>query len=346
MMLIDLSSDTKTRPTPAMRHAMANADVGDEHFAEDPTVLALIEKGCQMLRQEAALYLPSATMGNQIAIRTWCQTGDEVICHTDAHIRKYEGGGPAVLSGVLLHPLTSDNTKGGTFTPEQVTAAIRPSGPYFPPTRLVCLENTHNYAGGTVWPLEQLKAVCKTAQSQNLKVHLDGSRVFNAATALGIPVGEITQHFDSVTLCLSKGLGAPLGALLLGKSDFIEAARRWKHTFGGAMRQSGIVAAGGLYALEHHLERLANDQENAKRLADGLSQIPGVRLDPAPETNIVYFNVQETGLSGVDAQEKLRTEGVCASYITGTRLRFVTHLDISPAQIELAILACHRALKK
>jgi threonine aldolase len=344
-MMIDLSSDTKTRPCSAMRHAMAHAEVGDEHFAEDPTVLALIKKGCDMLGHEAALYLPSATMGNQIAIRTWCQTGDEVICHTDAHIRKYEGGGPAVLSGVLLHPLTSNNSKPGTFTPEEMLAGVRPTGPYFPPTRLVCLENTHNYAGGTVWSLEQLTTVCAAARANNLRVHLDGSRVFNAATALGIPALEITQHFDSVTLCLSKGLGAPIGALLLGKPDFIEAARRWKHTFGGAMRQSGIVAAGGLYALENNIARMHEDHVNAKKLADGLAQIPGVALSPYPETNIVYFDIAGTGLSGPEAQTRLEVAGVRSSYAAGTRLRFVTHLDISVAQIDEAIAICQRVFR-
>jgi threonine aldolase len=222
---------------------------------------------------------------------------------------------------------------------------VRPAGPYFPPTRLVCLENTHNYAGGTVWPLEQLITVCAAARANNLHAHLDGSRVFNAATALGIPVAEITKHFDSVTLCLSKGLGAPIGALLLGKPDFIEAARRWKHTFGGAMRQSGIVAAGGLYALEHNIERLVDDHTNAKKLADGLAQIPGVRLDPAPETNIVYFDVTGTGLSGTQAQTRLLENGVRVSYITGNRLRFVTHLDISVAQIDEAIAICQRVFR-
>jgi threonine aldolase len=339
--LIDLGSDTATRPTDAMRQAMASAVVGDDQRGEDPTVNELQEVAATLLGKPAALFLPSATMANQIALKVHTQPGDEVFCHEHAHIRLYEGGAPAVLSGCLIHPLPGER---GTFTAEQIRSAVRPDDPHFALPRLICVENTHNYAGGCIWKSEEITAIAGAARELSLALHLDGSRLLNAAVKLGKPPAELTVRFDTVTLCLSKGLGAPVGAVLAGDPETIRAARRWKHVFGGAMRQAGIIAAGGLYALRHNVARLREDHENATVLAEGLATLPGVRLDPAPETNIVYFDIAGTGLSSAEARKRLEAEGVRASGIAATRLRFVTHLDISREQIHQAIAASQRAL--
>ena len=332
---IDLSSDTATRPTNPMRIAMASAPVGDDQRGEDPTVNRLQAVAAALLGKEAALFLPSATLANQLAIKAQTRPGDEVYCHEHAHIRLYEGGGPAVLSGVQLCPLPGER---GTFTPAVLHEAVRPADPHFARPRLLCVENTHNYAGGTVWGMDELAAIALAARDLGLVPHLDGSRLLNAATALGVPVATIAQPFDTVTLCLSKGIGAPVGAILAGGAAIIAEARHFKHVFGGAMRQAGIIAAGGLYGLEHNVAGLARDHANAKRLAHGLARIPGVVLDPAPETNLVFVNIAGTGLSGDDAQARLLEWGVRGSG-GGHRLRFVTHLDISDADIDAAIAA-------
>ncbi len=327
---IDLSSDTATRPTDAMRAFMAVAPVGDDQRGEDPTVNTLQAEAAALLGKDAALFLPSATLANQIAIRVLTRPGDEVYCHEHAHIRLYEGGGPAVLSGVQLCPLPGVR---GTFTPEVLRGAVRPPDPHFARPRLACLENTHNFAGGTVWRRDDLTAVANAARELGLFLHLDGSRVMNAATKMGVPVAEIADPFDTVTLCLSKGLGAPVGAILAGNMTVINEARHWKHVFGAAMRQSGIIAAGGLYALRHHIPQLADDHANAAKLALGFSEIPGLTLDPHPETNLVFVNIAGTGLSGEEAQARLMERGVRCSG-GGHRLRFVTHLDVSAADID------------
>ncbi|MBC8102633.1 MAG: low specificity L-threonine aldolase [Cytophagales bacterium] len=340
--MIDLSSDTATRPTRAMRHAMAQAPVGDDQRGEDLTVNTLQDEAARLLGKEAALFLPSATMANQIAIKVHTQPGDEILCHEKAHIRLYEGGGPALLSGCLLRPLPGIR---GIFTPRDIRDNVHPDDPHFPRTRLVCVENTHNAAGGCVWHPDEQQTVAKVTRELDLALHLDGSRLLNAAIALDIPASTLAAPFDTVTLCLSKGLGAPVGALLAGDARTIHSARRWKHVFGGAMRQAGIVAAGGLYALRHHLPRLREDHQNAVRLAEGLAAIPGVYLDPAPETNLVFFDIAGTGLSGPAAMERLLANGVRASGMGGTRLRFVTHLDVSAADIERAVAATGQALR-
>lgn len=339
--LIDLSSDTATRPSPAMRRAMADAPVGDDQRGEDPTVNALQVEAARLLGKEDALFLPSATMANQIALKLHTQPGDEVLCHEHAHIRLYEGGGPALLSGCLLHPLTGAR---GVFTPAQVENAFRPDDPHFARTRLVCLENTHNYAGGCVWQPQDTEAVINTARALGLATHLDGSRLLNAAVALNLSAATLAGPFDTVTLCLSKGLGAPVGAILAGTERDMHAARRWKHVFGGAMRQAGIIAAGGLFALQNNIARLADDQANAALLAEGLAAIPGVRLDPAPETNIVYFDIAGTGLTGSEARARLEAAGVRPSVPGPTRLRFVTHLDVSREQSHRAVEMCQQVL--
>ncbi|MGC4045648.1 MAG: GntG family PLP-dependent aldolase [Armatimonas sp.] len=331
--MIDLFSDTKTRPTPEMRKAIYEAEVGDDHFGEDPTVAALSQYGAELLGFEAALFLPSATMGNQIAIKVHARPGDSIICHEYCHINLYEGGTPAFLSGVMVDSLPGER---GVFTGAQVRARVRPTGPYFPPTSLVCIENTHNYCGGTVWNINGLTDVATAARESNLALHLDGSRIFNAAVKLGVDAKALTAPFDSVTLCLSKGLGAPAGALLFGSRDFVEAARRWKHSLGGAMRQSGIIAAGGLYALEHHIPRLADDHARAEKLAAGIAEIPGLKLDPWPETNLVFVDPSESPFTADEIRARLKATGVLCSG-SGTRLRFVTHLDISDADIDTAL---------
>jgi threonine aldolase len=335
---IDLSSDTATLPSDAMRKFMASAPVGDDQRGEDPTVNALQAEAAALLGKDAALFLPSATLANQIAIRVLTRPGDEVYCHEHAHIRMYEGGGPAVLSGVQLCPLPGVR---GTFTPDVLRGAVRPPDPHFARPRLVCLENTHNFAGGTVWQRDDLNRVAEAAREMGLFLHLDGSRLLNAATTLGAPASEVAAPFDTVTLCLSKGLGAPVGAILAGNRAAIDEARHWKHVFGGAMRQSGIIAAGGLYAIRHNIERLAEDHANATRLAQGFAEIPGLRLDPVPETNLLFVNIAGTGLSGNEAQAQLMEHGVRCSG-GGHRLRFVTHLNISSADIDQTIEAARK----
>jgi threonine aldolase len=338
--MIDLSSDTATRPSDAMRDAIHKAPVGDDQRGEDPTVNALQDLGCELLGMEAALFLPSSTQANQIAIRIQTRPGDEVICSENCHIQKYESGGPAVLSGVLLRPLQAPR---GIFTAEQLLSAINPPIPHAPPTRMVCIENTHNYAGGIVWDESSVRAITDTAHQHGLTTHLDGARLVNAACARACDLAEIAAPFQTVTLCLSKGLGAPAGALLLGPAALINEARRWKHVFGGAMRQAGILAAGGLYALQHHLPDIEVDHANAQALASVLQDIPGIRLDPWPETNIVYFDISGTGISGTDAMARLEQHGVRASGMGATRLRFVTHRDISTADIHRASTAIRAA---
>ncbi len=283
--MIDLRSDTVTRPTPAMRRAMAEAEVGDDVLGDDPTVAAL----AQILGKESAVYMPSGTMTNQVAVRTWTEPGDEIIIEAGAHTYFFESGGPAALSGVMCRLIQGER---GLFTADQVRAVLRPANEHFPRTRLVCVENTHNRGGGTVWPLRQVAEVAAVAREAGLKVHLDGARLWNASVAAGVPEKDYAAHFDSASVCFSKGLGAPVGSALAGTREFIARARRFRKMFGGGMRQAGIIAAGALYALEHHRERLAEDHANARRLAEGLAGLAGIEIDPATvETNIVVFLV-------------------------------------------------------
>ncbi len=330
---IDLYSDTQTRPTPAMRAAMAEAEVGDEQKREDPTVNRLVERVCELLGKEDAIYLPSGTMCNQISVRVHCQPGDEVIMDVTSHIRHFETGGAAALSGVTPFPILGVR---GIFSAAQLQAAIRPDTNHHPRSRMVLIEQTSNMGGGSIWPLQTIAEVCTLAQSHGLARHMDGARLLNAVVASDIPAHEYAAHVDSVWIDFSKGLGAPVGAALAGSKEFIRRAWRWKHQFGGAMRQAGIIAAGAVYALEHHVERLAEDHANAQHLARGLGEIEGLEVEPV-ETNIVFFDVARAGLTADRLDRLLEQRGVRISPAGPTRLRAVTHLDVSRAQIETAV---------
>ena len=341
--MIELRSDTLTQPTPAMREAIANAVVGDEQKREDPTVLELERRAAELLGQEEAVFLPTATMANEIALRIQSEPGDLLLAEEHSHVLIAEQGGPAVHAGLLVRPLPG---YAGRITAEQIRAAMTdPRSGHEPRTRLVSVENTHNSAGGRVWSLAELDSVVAAARELELRVHLDGARVFNAAVALGVPAAEIGRRADTVTLCLSKGLGCPLGALVAGGAELMLKARRAKHLFGGAMRQAGIVAAAGVYALEHHVDRLAEDHARARRLAEGLVDA-GLELDvDAVETNFVQLNVAPFGLTKAEALERLKEAGVgLSSTVHPTKLRAVTHLDVSDEDIERAIELIPRAL--
>jgi threonine aldolase len=338
--MIDLRSDTLTQPTPAMREAIATAAVGDDQKREDPTVNELERRGAEFLGQEEAVYLPTATMANQIALNVLGRPGDALLVERHAHIMLSELGGPAAHSGLLTIGL--EGTK-GRFSPDQVVAEIRDrTSVHVAPTRIVAIENTHNSAGGRVWPLTEVDAMVATCREHELAVHLDGARLVNAAVATGVAAARIAQGFDTVTLCFSKGLGCPLGALIAGSSKLMVQARRGKHYFGGAMRQAGIVAAAALYALDHHVERIADDHARARRLAEGLAEA-GVAVDlDQVETNFVQIDV---GPDRARAIDRLRDRGVLVSTtVHPTVVRAVTHLDITDEDIEAAVEAIPAAL--
>jgi threonine aldolase len=341
--MVNLYSDTQTRPTTEMRAAIAGAEVGDEQRRADPTVLALEERVAELLGQEEAVFVPTATMANQIALRVLSEPGDEVLAEEAAHVFRYELGGPAVHSGLAMKALPTET---GIFTAEQVREAVNPPGDlHTAPTRVVCFENTHNGGGGRVWPLEHLREVVAEGRRHALRVHLDGARLMNAAVASGLPAAEYGREFDTVTICLSKGLGCPLGALIAGSHERMAKARRMKHLFGGAMRQAGIVAAAGIYALDHNVERLADDHANARRLAEGLAQA-GLPVDlEQVETNFVLLDIARLGLAADEAVARLRAAGVLLSFAAKRDvLRAVTHLDVDREDIEQAVEAIPRAL--
>jgi threonine aldolase len=341
--VIELRSDTLTQPTRGMRQAIASAVVGDEQKREDPTVLELERRAADLLGQDESVFLPTATMANQIALRILTEPGDVLIAEEHAHVMIAEQGGPAAHSGLFTRPLPGF---AGRFAPEQIRAAMTdPRSGHEPVTKLVAIENTHNSSGGRVWPLEELDAIVETCRELGLRVHLDGARVVNAAVALGVPAAEIGRRFDTVTLCLSKGLGCPLGAVVAGSEELMRKARRAKHLFGGAMRQAGIVAAAGVYAFDHHIDRLADDHARARRLAQGLAEA-GVPIElEAVETNFVQIDVAPFELSRAEALERLKQAGVGLSgTVHPTRLRAVTHLDVSDGDVERAIELIPRAL--
>lgn len=333
---VDLSSDTATCPTLEMRRSMAEAPVGDEQKGEDPTVNLLQEKTATLLGKDLAIFLPSSTMSNEIAFKVHTRPGDEIMMEQSSHPIHFEVGGPAFHSGAMIAPIAGHR---GLFQPDQLEAVIRPDAPHFPRSRLVSLENTHNMGGGTIWPIDQLEAVCATARQHDLALHLDGARLLNAVVASGIPAARYAAPFDSVCLCLSKGLGAPVGSVLAGSRDFIREAKRYKHLFGGAMRQAGIIAAGGVYALDHHIERLAEDHANAKLLAEGLSSMPGVDIRAEEvETNIIFFELTSGApITAPVFVERLEQRGVRMIAMGPSRIRAVTHLDVSRQGIETAL---------
>jgi len=333
--MIDLRSDTVTRPTPAMRQAMATAEVGDDVLGEDPTVNLLQEMTASLLGKEAGLFVPSGTMANQVAIKTLIRPGDEIIVDSNAHIFYYECAATAVISGGQFRCLGGAH---GILTAGDIESAIRPADIHQPPTRLVCLENSHNRGGGSVYPMATLAEIREVARRHDLRVHLDGARLFNAALATGTTVGELARHADSAGICLSKGLGAPVGSVLCGSHPFVSEARRIRKMLGGGMRQVGILAAAGIHALHHHVDRLVEDHDNARRLARGLALMPGIRLDPDQVvTNIVIFDVAETGLGARQVVERLASAGVLVIAFGPTTVRAVTHLDVSVTDIDRAL---------
>ncbi len=323
---IDLQSDTQTRPTEAMRHAMVAAPVGDEQRNEDPSVNALCQRVMELLGKEAAIFLPSGTMCNMIAILVHCRAGDEIIAADVAHIISTEAAGAAALAGAQIRPLLSE---AGIFTAQQVKDTLRPIKRNVPPTRLVCVEQTVNRSGGNIWPLESLQSIAATARENGLSMHMDGARLLNAVVATGIPAKDYAKTMDSLWIDLSKGLGCPVGGVLAGSHDFIEQAWPWKHRLGGAMRQAGILAAAGIYALDHHVERLAEDHHNAQVFAELISNIPGLRLEnPNVETNLIFINVENTGLNASDISTRMLNQGVRIGITNENCLRAVTHLDV------------------
>jgi threonine aldolase len=341
---IDLRSDTVTKPTSAMRKAMAEAEVGDDVFGEDPTVNTLQEKVARLLGKEAALFVPSGTMANQLAIKSHTQPGDEVIVESSSHPYNFEGGAGAALSGIQFRCLQGVR---GILDASQVEEAIRPADHHFPITRLVCLENTHNRGGGSIYPVEKMEEIYRLAKSRGLLIHLDGARLWNASVATGIRSHEYAQWADSVSVCLSKGLGAPVGSLVAGSKPFIDRVHRFRKMFGGGMRQAGIIAAAGIYALDHHLERLKEDHRNAKRLAVGLEEFNGVSIDPTHvETNIVIFGVTNTKMTAPQVAETMKREGVLIHAFGRTQIRLVTHLDVTAEDIEKTLKVFGEILAK
>jgi threonine aldolase len=334
---IDLRSDTVTKPTAAMRKAMSEAEVGDDVFGEDPTVNALQEKVAKLLGKEKALFVPSGTMANQLSIKSYTQPGDEVIIEATSHPYNFEGGAAAALSGIQFYCLKGVR---GILDVSQIEEAIRPDDHHFPVTRLLCLENTHNRGGGSIYPVEKMAEICRLARSRGLLVHLDGARLWNASIATGIKPHEYAQWTDSVSVCLSKGLGAPIGSVVAGSETFIDRVHRFRKMFGGGMRQVGIIAAAGIYALDHHLERLKEDHQNAKYLALGLKEFKGVSIDPEHvETNIIIFNIADTGAVAHEVTEAMKKKGVLIHPIGKTQIRLVTHLDVNRKDIETALKA-------
>jgi threonine aldolase len=342
--LIDLRSDTVTRPTAPMRSAMHSAAVGDDVFREDPSVNRLEEKVAGMLGKEAAVFVPSGTMSNQVAVKTHTQPGDELLCEAGCHIYNFEAGGPAVLAGVTCRTIEGDH---GVLDVTQLEGKIRPENEHCTRTRLVCLENTHNRGGGRIYPLEKIQAIRAWTTEHGLALHLDGARLWNASVATGIPLRVWAGEFDTVSVCFSKGLGAPVGSALTGPRDFIARARRVRKLFGGGMRQAGVIAAAALYALEHHVERLAEDHRNARVIAEAVADTPGLRLDPPDvETNLIFIEVDRELGAARDVARALEDRGVLVQVTAPQRLRACTHLDVSAAQAERAAEAIRQAVPR
>ncbi|HEV8590686.1 MAG TPA: low-specificity L-threonine aldolase [Pyrinomonadaceae bacterium] len=343
--MIDLRSDTVTKPTAAMRKAMAEAEVGDDVYAEDPTVNLLQERAAEIFEKEAALFVPTGSMGNMIAVKLHTQPGQEIIIEERGHIFNFEMGTPGFISGVVVRPVKSMDGS-GHLTWDEIAPALHIDQPYYSsPTGLICLENSHNFAGGSVMTAEHCADICDRAHKVNLPVHMDGARIFNAAAALNTSVAELTKNCDSVQFCLSKGLGAPVGSLLVGSRDFIGEARIWRKRLGGGMRQVGILAAAGLIALEESPKRLHEDHANARRLAEGIANIPGVTIDvESVATNIVIFDITGTGKNANDICTSLKEKGILAIGF-GNRIRMVTHCDVSANAIDETIVTLQEIVK-
>ncbi|GBC93079.1 L-allo-threonine aldolase [bacterium HR15] len=331
-MRVDLRSDTVTKPTPEMRRAMAEAEVGDDVFGEDPTVNRLQEMAAEMLGHDAALFVPSGTMANEIAIKVWTQPGDAILVDAESHILHYELAGPAVLSGVLVEPYPIER---GQIDPGEIERRMRVADDHTPGTTLLCLENTHNRCGGTILPLDQCRALCECAHRYGLRVHLDGARLFNAAVALGVSPQAWTRHVDSAFFALSKGLCCPVGSVLVGSQEFIREAHRVRKLFGGGMRQVGVLAAAGIVALQTMVDRLVEDHRRARRLAEAIASLPGFEVDlETVQTNIVYVH---TARPAREIEQQLAAQGVLTIALDPHRLRLVTHHDVDDAAIEYAI---------
>lgn len=331
--MINLFSDTQTKPSKEMRAAMARAEVGDEQLGEDPTVNQLQSMAATLLGKEAAMFLPSGAMCNLVGVKTHTNPGDMILADKRCHIMRAECGGAAMFSGVMLDALDGQR---GIFTPQQVAAAIPAvKSVYHPHPTLLCIENTHNYGGGSVWPIDQLRDVCQAARDRGLSVHMDGARLFNASAASGVSAKEYASHADSVWIDLSKGLGCPVGAVIAGTADFIGRAKRWKHAFGGAMRQAGIIAAAGVYALQHNIDRLKDDNANAKLLAEGIAESPRVKLLYPADTNIVFFEVE--GFTTPNEFAKFASANGVRFSAVGGGVRAVTHLDVTREQVMSAV---------
>ncbi|HZY89147.1 MAG TPA: low-specificity L-threonine aldolase [Gemmataceae bacterium] len=340
--LIDLRSDTVTRPTPGMRAAMQAAEVGDDVFHEDPSVNRLEEKVAALLGKEAALFVPSGTMSNQIGVKAHTQPGDELLCDVNCHIYNNEAGGPAALSGVMCRTVEGDF---GVLDVTQLDGKVRGANEHHARTRLVCLENTHNKGGGRVYPLEKIQAISSWARRQGLAMHLDGARLWNAVVASGVPAKTWGEPFDSVSVCFSKGLGAPVGSALAGTREYIARARRVRKLFGGGMRQAGVIAAAALYALENHVERLAEDHRNARVVAQAIADTPGLRLSPPEvETNLIWFEVDPELGPAKAVAAALKERGVLVHVMGPQTLRACTHLDVSAAQAERAAEVVRRTV--
>ena len=338
--MIALRSDTVTKPTPEMRAVMAAAEVGDDVLGDDPTVAALEKRTAEVLGKESAVYMPSGTMTNQVAIRAHTEPGDELFCEAGAHCYYNEAGGPAALSGVSCRLIEG---RRGIFTAADLKRFLRPQNIHHPRSKLVCVENTHNRGGGSVWPLETIAELAAAAREAGLKMHLDGARLWNASVATGIPEKAYAAHFDSLSVCFSKGLGAPVGSALAGGAEFIQRARRFRKILGGGMRQAGIIAAGALYALDHHRARLAEDHANARALAQGLAALPGIDLDPAEvETNILVIRLRN--VPAVQMAERLKALGVLVLPTGADTVRAVTCLEVTAGDMPKAVEIFRKAL--
>jgi threonine aldolase len=342
--VVDLRSDTVTRPTPAMRRAMAEAEVGDDVYMEDPTVNRLEKRAAEIFDKEAALFVPSGCMGNLISIKVWTHHGDEVVCEERSHVNLYELASMSAIAGCMPRPVPGQD---GILEWKGIEGAIRPQIYYDSQTALVCIENTHNMAGGTLYPTAQVDEICSHAHFAGLRVHLDGARIFNAAAALGENVAAMTRSVDSVMFCLSKGLGAPVGSMIAGSREFIDKGRIYRKMFGGGMRQAGVLAAAGLIALEESPKRLHIDHENARHLAEGIAAIPGLKIDPkSVTTNIVIFDCAETGKTAVELCTDLQAHGIWALDTAPYSVRFVTHCDVDRDGIDRALVALREVVAK